>query len=73
MTAYAAFQNSTKWSFQKWKEEVECNEKAKPRDNNKKAEEANAYFRTLKNQNDVIYRIKGKALRNNMLNENHYK
>ena len=27
MTAYAAFQNPTEWSFQKWKEEVKCNEK----------------------------------------------
>ena len=39
MTAYAAFQNPTEWSFQKWKEEVQCNEKiAKSRDNNKNAE-----------------------------------
>jgi len=27
MTAYDAFQNPTEWSFQKWKEEVKCNEK----------------------------------------------
>jgi len=49
MTAYAAFQNSTKWSFQKWNEEVGCHVKGKPRVNNKTADEANAYFRTLKN------------------------
>jgi len=29
----------------------------KPRDNNKKAEEANTFFRTLINLNDVIHRI----------------
>jgi len=29
MTANAAFQNSTKWSLQKWKEEVDYNEKGK--------------------------------------------
>jgi len=44
MTAYAAFQNPTEWSFQKWKEEVKCNEKMQ-----------NHVTRT-KRQNDVINR-----------------
>ena len=40
MTAYAAFQNPTEWSFQKWKEEVNWKNwtNVKSRDNNKKAE-----------------------------------
>jgi len=36
MTAYAAFQNQTEWSFQKWKEELECYKNAKSRHNNNK-------------------------------------
>ena len=39
MTAYAAFENPTEWSFQTQKEKAKCNEKnAKSPDNNKKAE-----------------------------------
>ena len=40
MTAYAAFQNPTEWSFQKLKKEVnkKLKKNEKSRDNNKKAE-----------------------------------
>jgi len=37
MTTYAAFQNPTEWSFQKWKEEANW-KNVKSRDNNKEAE-----------------------------------
>jgi len=37
MTADAAFQNRTEWSFQKWTEWSNMKQ-AKPRDNNKHAE-----------------------------------
>jgi len=49
MTAYAAFQNSAEWSFQKWKEETECNEK-------KQTHVIITKRQNAENLNDVIYR-----------------
>jgi len=44
MNAYAAFQNRTEWSFQKWKEWSDM-KNAKPRDNNKQAEHLKCKWR----------------------------
>jgi len=71
MTAYAAFQNPTECSFQKWKEGVKCNEKnANSRDNNKKAERWKFKWR---NQSLLISTGKGKAPRNHRQYHNNNK
>jgi len=49
MSSYAAFQNSTNDLFKNGRKTWSVmKKKAKPRDNNKKAEEAIANFQTLK-------------------------